>query len=59
MYFGLEGYRQQGTLESVSERGIVVRSTQGGEDEHVFWYPLTAVLRLMQGMTRGAEVRSY
>jgi hypothetical protein len=32
---------------------------QGGEDEHVFWYPLTAVLRLMQGMTRGAEVRSY
>ena len=39
MYFGLEGYRQQGTLESVSERGIVVRSMQGGEDEHVFWYP--------------------
>jgi hypothetical protein len=59
VYFGLEEYRQQGTLESVSERGIVVRSMQGGEEEHVFWYPLSAVLRLMRGRPRGAEVRSY
>jgi hypothetical protein len=59
VYFGLEGHRQQGTLESVSERGIVVRSMQGGEDEHVFWYSLTSVLRLMRGRPRGAEVRSY
>jgi hypothetical protein len=59
VYFGLEGYRQQGILESVSERGIVVRSMHGGEDEHLFWYPLTSVIRLMQGTPRGAEVRSY
>jgi hypothetical protein len=59
VYFGLEGHRHRGILESVSERGIVVRSMQGGEEEHVFWYPLTSVLRLMRGMPRGAEVRSY
>jgi hypothetical protein len=28
VYFGLEGYRQPGILESVSERGIVVQSGQ-------------------------------
>lgn len=59
VYFGLEGYRHRGILESVSERGIVVRSTHGGEDEHVFWYPLTSVIRLMQGTPQGAEVRTY
>ena len=59
VYFGLEGYRQPGILESVSERGIVVRSTHGGENEHVLWYPLTSVMRLMQGTPRGAEVRLY
>ena len=59
VYFGSEVHRHRGILESVSERGIVVRSTHGGEDEHVFWYPLTSVMRLMQGTPRGAEVRSY
>ncbi len=59
VYFGLEGYRQPGTLESVSERDIVVQSGQAGAEEHVFWYPHTSVLRLMQGKPRGAEVRSY
>jgi hypothetical protein len=59
VYFGLEGYRQPGILKSVSERGIVVQSGQAGEEEHVFWYPLTSVLRLMRGRPRGAEVRSY
>jgi hypothetical protein len=59
MYFGLEGYRQPGILESVSERGIVVKSGQEGAEEHVFWYPHTSVLRLMLGRPRGAEVRSF
>jgi hypothetical protein len=35
------GHRQAGTLEDVSERGIVVRSTREGK-ENVFWYPLTS-----------------
>ena len=59
VYFGSEVHRHRGILESVSERTIVVRSTHGGEDEHVFWYPLTSVIRLMEGTPRGAEVRSY
>jgi hypothetical protein len=59
VYFGLEGYRQPGILESVSERGIVVKSGQEGPEEHVFWYPHTSVLRLMRGKPRGAEVRSF
>jgi hypothetical protein len=59
VYFGLEGYRQPGILESVSERGIVVQSGQEGAEEHVFWYPHTSVLRLMLGRPRGAEVRSF
>jgi hypothetical protein len=59
VYFGLEGYRQPGILKSVSERGIVVQSGQSGEEEHVFWYPHTSVLRLMRGRPRGAEVRSF
>jgi hypothetical protein len=59
VYFGLEGYRQAGILKSVSERGMVVQSGQEGAEQHVFWYPHTSVLRLMQGRPRGAEVRSY
>ena len=59
VYFGSEGYRQPGILESVSERGIVVKSGQEGAEEHVFWYPHTSVLRLMRGKPRGAEVRSF
>jgi hypothetical protein len=37
----------------------VVRSVQGVEDEHIFWYPLTSVVRIRQGRPRGADVRSY
>jgi hypothetical protein len=59
VYFGSEVHRHRGILESVSERGIVVRSTHGGKDEHVFWYPLTSVIRLMKGTPRGTEVRTY
>jgi hypothetical protein len=59
VYFGLEGYRQPGILMSVSERGIVVQSGQAGEEEHVFWYPHTSVLRLRRGRPQGAEVRSF
>ena len=59
LHFGLESSRQRGILESVSEQGIVVRSVQGVEDEHVFWYPLTSVIRIRQGRPRGADVRSY
>jgi hypothetical protein len=59
VFFGSEGYRQEGTLESVSEQGVVVRSVQGVEDEHIFWYPLTSVIRIRQGRPRGADVRSY
>jgi hypothetical protein len=41
------GHRHAGTLDQVSERGIVVRSTRE-EVENVFWYPLTSVTRLMK-----------
>jgi hypothetical protein len=52
------GNRQAGTLEDVSERGIVVRSTREGR-ENVFWYPLTTVTRLMKGRPQGAEIGSF
>jgi hypothetical protein len=42
VYFDSAVHRHRGVLESVSERGIVVRSTHGVEDEHIFWYPLTS-----------------
>jgi hypothetical protein len=50
--------RQAGTLEDVSERGIVVRSTRD-ETEHVFWYPLTSVTRLLKGRSQGADTFSF
>jgi hypothetical protein len=52
------GQRQVGTLEDVSERGIVVRSTRD-ETENVFWYPLTSVTRLMKGRPQGADTFSF
>jgi hypothetical protein len=52
------GNRQAGTLEDVSERGIVVRSTRD-ETEHVFWYPLTSVTRLLKGRSQGADTFSF
>jgi hypothetical protein len=57
VYFG-PGHRQAGTLEDVSERGIVVRSTRD-ETENVFWYPLTSVTRLLKGRPQGAEIGSF
>jgi hypothetical protein len=58
VYFGPAGQRQAGTLQDVSERGIVVRSTR--EDmENVFWYPLTSVTRPLKGGPQGAEMFSY
>jgi hypothetical protein len=57
VYFG-PAQRKAGTLEDVSERGIVVRSTR--EDmENVFWYPLTSVTRLLKGRPQGAEIGSF
>jgi hypothetical protein len=52
------GQRQAGTLEDVSERGIVVRSTRD-ETEHVFWHPLTSVTRLLKGRSQGADTFSF
>jgi hypothetical protein len=57
VYFG-PGNRQAGTLEDVSERGIVVRSTRQ-DLENVFWYPLTSVTRLLKGSPQGAEIGSF
>ena len=57
VHFG-PGHRQAGTLEDVSERGIVVRSTRD-ETENVFWYPLTSVTRLPKGRPQGAEIFSF
>jgi hypothetical protein len=51
VYFA-PGQRQAGTLEDVSEKGIVVRSTRD-ETEHVFWDPLTSVTRLLKGRPKG------
>jgi len=57
VYFG-PGQRQAGTLEDVSEKGSVVRSTRD-ETEHVFWYPLTSISRLLKGRPQGAEISSF
>jgi hypothetical protein len=57
VYFG-PGQRQAGTLEDVSENGIVVRSTRD-ETENVFWYPLTSVTPLLQGRPQGADMSSF
>jgi len=51
VYFG-QDHREVGTLEAVSERGIVVRATRT-DIESVFWYPLTSVTRLLQGRPQG------
>jgi hypothetical protein len=55
VYFGPAGQRQAGTLEDVSEKGIVVRSRRD-ETENVFWYPLTSVTPLLQGRPQGADI---
>jgi hypothetical protein len=57
VYFG-PGQRQADTLEDVSEKGIVVRSTRD-EKEHVFWYPLTSVTRLLKGRPQGVDTFSF
>jgi hypothetical protein len=55
VYFGPGGQRQAGTLEVVSEKGIVVRSRRDNT-ESVFWYPLTSVIRLLQRSPQGAVI---
>ena len=57
VYFG-PGQRQAGTLEEVSEKGIVVRSKRENI-ESVFWYPLASVTRLLKGRSQGAEIGSF
>jgi hypothetical protein len=57
VYFG-PGQRQAGTLEQVSEKGIVVRSRRD-TTESVFWYPLTPVTRLLKGRPQGADIYSF
>jgi hypothetical protein len=58
VYFGPAGQRQAGTLEDVSEKGIVVRSRRDNT-ETVFWYPLTSVTRLLHGGPQGADISSF
>lgn len=57
VYFG-PGHRPAGTLEDVSEKGIVVRSTRD-ETEQVFWSPLTSVTRLLKGRPQGVDTFSF
>jgi hypothetical protein len=57
VYFGPEERRHTGTLVSVSEQGLVVRSKPGERDESVFWYPLTSVIRLRHGWAGGGTTR--
>jgi hypothetical protein len=52
------GQRQAGTLEQVSEKGIVVRSRRE-TTQSVFWYPLTSVTRMLQGRPQGADTYSF
>jgi hypothetical protein len=49
VFYDTEGGKQTGTLVSVSEQGLVVRSEPGERNEGTFWYPLTSVIRLKQG----------
>jgi hypothetical protein len=58
VYFGPEERWQTGTLVSVSEQGLVVRSTPGERNVGVFWYPLTSVVRLMHGRAKKPGLRS-
>jgi len=57
VYLG-PGQRQAGTLEDVSERGIVVRSTRD-ETENVYWNHLTSVTRLLKGRQQGENTISF
>jgi hypothetical protein len=49
VFYGPREIKQEGTLVSVSEQGLVVRSAPGDRDEGAFWYPLTSVIRLKHG----------
>jgi hypothetical protein len=49
VYYGLS-HQQWGTLASVSDNGIVVRSARG-DFEEVAWYPHSSVTRLLHGRT--------
>jgi hypothetical protein len=43
-YSPLKSDRMTGTLESVEDRGIVLRNVEGTKDEAVYWYPITSVM---------------
>jgi hypothetical protein len=58
VFFGQEGNYQGGTLVSVSDRGIIVRSVRGVA-ESVYWYPISSVTRLLHGRSQGAVVSSF
>jgi hypothetical protein len=57
VYYGPEARRQTGTLVSVSEQGLVVKSEPGKRDEGDFWYPLTSVIRLKHGRAKGGTTK--
>ena len=48
VYSGQRELPTLGTLESVSEKGIVVRHVQD-DIEEVYWYPHSSVTRLLHG----------
>ena len=58
VFFGQEGNRQGGTLVSVSERDIVVRSVRD-DSESVVWYPTSSVTRLVHGRVQGSVLSSF
>ena len=57
VYYGPEESKQTGTLVSVSEQGLVVRSEPGERDEGAFWHPLTSVIRLKHGGAKRGTTR--
>ena len=49
VYFGQAQHRDVGTLVSVSEKGLVVRSMHH-DVESVYWYPYSSITRILHGM---------
>jgi hypothetical protein len=48
VYFSQANHRDVGTLVSVSEKGLVVRSIQH-DVESVYWYPYSSITRILHG----------
>jgi hypothetical protein len=57
VYFG-QGHQQGGTLVSVSDKGLVLRSERDGI-EGVYWYPHSSVIRLLHGRSHGGHISSF